>query len=476
MKQIFILVTSLVLIAGCSSSKTGKIKEKPNVLFIAVDDLNDWAGYMGNNQTITPNMDALASQGTFFNSAHCQYAVCGPSRPSVMSGMYYHNLGFGVEGSLQRKDKEVVNAVKAKGSSLIYQYFSDYGYKTMAAGKLLHHHVPKETVDVSDGRGSWDLNYDDNGKKKRLNWFGSKGLLDWGPINKPEEEMSDYKAAEWAVDQLSQNHDKPFFLMTGFLRPHTPLYIQQKYLDMYPLDDIELPPYKADDYNDIPKAAEEVWNSYPDVPWAIKNKQWRKMLQAYMACITFTDTQIGKLLKALENSPHKDNTIVVLWSDHGFHMGEKSRFQKHTAWDRSTKVPFIIVDPRPGSKNGKGKHVDANVQLIDLYPTLLELCGLPKNQKNEGRSLVPLLENATLKWDYPAYTFRRETYATVKYDSYRFIEYFDGSRELYNHVNDPNEWNNLIESGDDTYKEIIDQMQGLLQKPEVVLGYKESKE
>lgn len=197
--------------------------EKPNVIFIAVDDLNDWEGFMGNNQIITPNMDALASQGTFFRSAHCQYAVCGPSRASVMSGMYYHSLGFGPTGRLQKKDKTVVAAVKNLGSSLIYQYFADHGYKTLAAGKLLHHHVPTETVDVSHGRGPWDFNRDENGNKKRLNWFGSKGLLDWGPISKPEHEMSDYKAAEWAVDQLSQDHDKPFFLMTGFLRPHTPL-------------------------------------------------------------------------------------------------------------------------------------------------------------------------------------------------------------------------------------------------------------
>ncbi|WP_372936138.1 sulfatase [Seonamhaeicola sp.] len=475
MKQILILFINLTLMAGCSSSKKAITANKPNVLFIAVDDLNDWAGYMGNNQIITPNMDALASQGIFFNSAHCQYAVCGPSRASVMSGMYYHSLGFGTEGSIQRKDEEIVNAAKKKGSSLVYEYFADNGYKTMAAGKLLHHHVPEETVDVSNGRGSWDFNLDENGKKKRLNWFGSKGLLDWGPINKPEEEMSDYKAAEWAVDQLSQEHDKPFFLMTGFLRPHTPLYIQQKYLDMYPLDEIELPPYKEDDYNDIPKAAKEVWNSYPDVPWAIKNKQWRKIVQAYMACITFTDAQIGKILEALENSPYRDNTLVVLWSDHGFHMGEKSRFQKHTAWDRSTKVPLIIKDPRSKSTKNLPKQIEANVQLIDLYPTLLELCGLPENKKVEGRSLVPLMENPDLKWEYPAYTFRRGKYATVKYGPYRFTEYFDGSRELYNLENDPNEWNNLVHSNNDKYKEIIEQMHQLLQKPDVALGYQESK-
>lgn len=453
-------------------SGTVMATEKPNVIFIAVDDLNDWEGFMGNNQIITPNMDALASQGTFFRSAHCQYAVCGPSRASVMSGMYYHSLGFGVDTDLQQEDDAVYDAVKEKGSSLIYEYFADHGYKTMAAGKLLHHHVPEETVDVSHGRGSWDYNYDENGERERLNWFGP-GLLDWGPISKEEHEMSDYKAAEWAVDQLSQDHDKPFFLMTGFLRPHTPMYIQQKYLDMYPLDEIELPPYKADDYDDIPKAAESVWNDYPSTSWAIENNQWRKMLQAYMGCITFTDAQIGKILEALENSPYKDNTIVVLWSDHGFHMGEKSRFQKHTAWDRSTKVPMIIMDPRIGSTQGPTDPVEANVELIDIYPTLLELCGLPENKAVEGRSLVPLIENPGLEWEYPAYTFRRETYAIVKYGSYRFIEYFDGSRELYNHANDPNEWNNL--AGGDAYKAIIEEMHGLLQEPDVVLGYEESK-
>ncbi|WP_297089327.1 sulfatase [uncultured Draconibacterium sp.] len=469
MKRIFLTIAGLLLVM----SATVLAAEKPNVIFIAVDDLNDWEGYMGNSQIITPNMDALASQGTFFKSAHCQYAVCGPSRASVMSGMYYHSLGFGVDGALQQKDDAVYDAVKKKGSSLIYEYFADHGYKTMAAGKLLHHHVPEETVDVSHGRGPWDFNRDENGNQKRMNWFGSKGLLDWGPINKPENEMSDYKAAEWAVDQLSQDHDKPFFLMTGFLRPHTPLHIQQKYLDMYPLDEIELPPYKADDYDDIPKAARETWNSYPTTSWAIENNQWRKMLQAYMGCITFTDVQIGKILEALENSPYKDNTIVVLWSDHGFHIGEKERFQKHTAWDRSTKVPMIIMDPRTGPTQGSTKPVEANVQLIDLYPTLLDLCGLPANKAVEGRSLVPLIENPDIEWEYPAYTFRRETYATVKYGSYRFIEYFDGSMELYNHANDPNEWNNLADN--DKYKDVIERMHGMLQEPHAKLGYEESK-
>jgi arylsulfatase A-like enzyme len=442
---------------------------RPNVLFIAVDDLNDWVGHLGNNQIITPNMDALAAQGSVFTSAYCQYPVCGPSRASVMSGMYFHALNI---DSIQMKDDAVVEAARKLGSSLIHEYFAQHGYKTMAVGKVLHRHMPLDTVDESGGRGPWDFNEDQDGNKLRLNWHGDTGLLDWGPlINKEESEMSDYKAAEWAVEQISQKHEKPFFLMVGFMRPHTPWHIPQRYLDMYPLDKIEYPPYREDDYDNIPKAAEEVWNSYPHVSWALENDQWAKMLQAYMGCVTFVDTQIGKILDALEKSPYRDNTIIVLWSDHGFHMGEKHIFQKHTAWEQSAKVPLIIKDPRQGPT----EHIDANVQLIDIYPTLVELSGLPANKVVQGRSLFPLMRNPSLEWSYPAFTFRRNTFATVKFDSFRFTEYFDNSRELYDHEEDPYEWENLAFIPENSPQDTIANMRKLFDHPDVIGGFKESK-
>jgi arylsulfatase A-like enzyme len=453
---------ALVLSTLCS------VAEKPNVLFIAVDDLNDWAGYRGTEQAVTPNMDRLAEQGTWFSNAYCQYPLCGPSRASVMSGVYYHQLK---PDQLQVKDKFVEKQAEAMGSKLLHAVFKEHGYKTMAVGKILHHYLPKKNLDVSGGRDNWDFNEDKNGNRIRSNWppdlnpATAKTLTDWGVyVGKngagTEADMSDSRTAEWAVARLREKHDKPFMLMVGFLHPHVPWYVPQKYFDMIDPEKIVLPPYRADDLDDVPAAGHKTINEgYPRTEWAIKNDQWRNIVHAYLANIAFADAKIGQVLDALESSPYGDNTIVVLWSDHGYHMGEKNTFQKHTLWNRSAEAPLMIRVPESMRKQLKPGRCDRVVGMIDIYPTLLDLCNLPANEVVEGRSLQPLLKNPDAEWDYPAFTFGKSGGKSLRYGSYRYIQYGDGSMELYDLELDPNEWTNLAQ--DPAYEATIRKLSAL---------------
>ncbi|MEM9283287.1 MAG: sulfatase [Verrucomicrobiota bacterium] len=440
--------------------------EKPNVLLIAVDDLNDWAGYRGHEQVISPNMDRLARESVWFSRAYCQYPVCGPSRASLMSGFYFHQLE---SDTLGISDRDVAKKAESMGSQLLHSYFGKHGYKTMAVGKILHRHLPDEGLDLSGGRGGWGTLEDRKGNRLKLQWQSQKTMTDWGITHERENKMSDSEAADWARDRLAEEHEEPFFLMVGFLRPHVPWYVPERYYEMYDPEAIELPPFLRSDLDDVPDAGKETLNDgYPRTEWARENDQWRNMIHAYLASITFVDRKIGQVLDALEASPHADNTVVVLWSDHGYHLGEKNTFQKHTLWDRSAKAPLIIKSPA----NGKGEYdlgrCDRVVGLIDLYPTLVDLCGLPANDKVVGRSLKPLLKDRKTKWNYPALTYRKEGGKSIQYADYRYIEYGDGSMELYDHGEDPNEWTNL--AGNPEYAEVLGEMKEKFQEAHLEAG------
>lgn len=437
------LIVCLFSLLGATVSTSAETSpaDKPNVLFIAVDDLNDWAGYRGDTQVISPHMDRLASEGTWFSRSYCQYPLCGPSRASVMSGVYYHQIK---PNRPQVKDAFVEKQVRAMGSDLLHAYFKKHGYKTMAAGKILHRHLPKKNLDLSGGRGDWDHNEDADGKHIESNWVSSKTLTDWAVYTGKENEMSDSRAADWAVARLGEKHQKPFLLMVGFLRPHVPWHVPQRYFDLYDREKLVLPEYKADDLDDVPDAGKAtISERYPRTEWAIRENQWRPIVHAYLASISFADAKVGQVLDALENSAYRDNTIVVLWSDHGYHLGEKNTFQKHTLWDRSAVAPLIIQVPPAMRATMKPGRCDRVVGMIDLYPTLLDLCGLPANSTVVGRSLRPLLEAPEAEWDVPAFTFLKEGAKSVRHGSYRYIEYGDGSAELYDHQSDPHEWTNL---------------------------------
>ncbi len=412
-------------------------QNKPNVLFIAVDDLNNFSSdcnsYSG---AITPNMDKLAKQSIVFNKAFCQWPTCGPSRSSIMSGLYPTTIG----GKEKISDEGLQARAKELGTKLLHEYFADYGYKTFAAGKICHNHVPKGSVDESDGRGSFTAGLGRMG----VNFKSKKTSTDWASVEQPDNEFPDYRVASWGIEKLKEKHDDPFFLMLGFLSPHVPWYVNKKWFDLYDKDKITLPPYKKDDFDDIPKISKElnIQKHMPSTEWAIKNNQWKNILHAYLASVSFADAQLGRVLKALEKSKYKENTIIVFWSDHGYHMGEKNTFQKHSLWERAGRVPFMISAPFLK----KGKSVDKAVGLLDIYPTLLELCGLPNNDKNEGRSLVPLLKKPKTKWSHPVVTTWRGGGVAIQNDRYRYIIYPNGEEELYDHFKDPNEWTNIASS------------------------------
>ncbi len=464
----FVLRTVVATLLMCALHVSHAGDPRPNVLFIAVDDLNNWTGYAGDPNAITPNMDKLASEGVFFSRAYCSYPLCGPSRASVMSGVYFSELNA---SKTQPDDSEVEEKIEALGSSLLHTYLGDHGYKTMAVGKILHRHVPSGSVDLSGGRDNWDFNEDEAGDRIRSNWppdlnpDTASTLTDWGIYvgdngAGTEADMSDSKAAAWAVDRLQETHAEPFMLMVGFLHPHVPWYVPQSYYDMYDKDNLVMPQYNPDDWDDIPAAGlDNINDGYPRTEWAIENNQWTNIVHAYLANITYADAKIGEVLDALEASPYNTNTIVILWSDHGYHMGEKNTFQKHTLWDRSGVAPLIIKAPGMTTNT----ECSSVVSLLDLYPTLVDLCGLPPNDKTRGQSLKPLLENPALSWDDPAFTYKHGIEA-VQYGDLRYIEYEDGSQELYDHTNDPEEWTNLV--GNVNYAETIIALQNMAPWPE----------
>jgi len=426
------LLTSNPLLAQSS-------EKKPNVLFISVDDLNDFPFFAQRYpDAITPHLDSLAKRGMVFSNAHCQFPLCGPSRASIMSGLLPSTLRY----DNHMGDAQAQTRARKLGTELLHSYFSKSGYKTMAVGKICHHHVPEGSVDTSGGRG--DVR-EGTGKLK-ANWPQRGTQTDWAMAPERDDMLPDHKAADWAVKQLQQNHDKPFFLMVGFLRPHVPWYVPKKWFDLYDKTKLTLPPYKENDLDDVPEMAKEINISkhMPRTQWAIENNQWRNILHAYLACISFADHQVGKVLEALDASPYKDNTIIVLWSDHGYHMGEKDTFQKHSLWERSSHVPLIFAGPGVSP----GLRCDRVVSLLDIYPTLVDMCALPANPKNEGHSLVPLIEDPSTPWPYPAITGWKKDSFAVQSERYRYIRYGDGSEELYDHQNDLNEWTNLAGTSD----------------------------
>ncbi len=423
-----------VLVVGVCALLTAVAAERPNVLFIAVDDLNDFAYFARcYPDAKTPNLDRLAQRGMVFTQAHCQFPLCGPSRASVMSGLLPTTLGY----DDHMKDEALAKHARKLGTDLLHTYFSRHGYSTLAVGKICHHHVPKGSVDASGGRGAFNGG---TGNLKK-HWPQQGTSTDWAMAPERDEDLPDHQAAAWAVEQLQVKHDKPFFLMVGFLRPHVPWYVPKKWYDLYDKEKLTLPPYDPKDLDDVPEIAKRIsiLKQMPRTDWAIETNQWRDMVQAYLACVSFADHQIGRVLDALDQSPYRDNTVIVLWSDHGYHLGEKNTFQKQSLWQRSSHVPLVIAGPGVSS----GARCERLVGLIDLYPTLVEMCGLPANPSNQGRSLLPLLQQPAREWPHPVLTGWLENSFALQTERYRYIRYGDGSEELYDHQNDLKEWTNL---------------------------------
>ena len=461
--------TLILSLAVCLLCMVGKIEgkdlnqqdEKPNILFIAIEDLNDWTGILkGNPQARTPHVDKLASRGVVFTNAHCAAPACGPSRAAIMTGIRPSTSGNYVNRS------SIVRNPILNNSVLLPEFFQQNGYYVAGSGKLFHGaHFNNEV----QGRG-----FDDYYPSKTQDLFpwidrfsgprpmnGMKNIAryaDWGPYA-PDvklEDVNDGKTAKWAAETLLGGELKePFFLGTGIFQPHLPNYALQKYFDRFPLDEIELPEgYREGDLEDVPKASAKQRH----IAWLKKIKaagQWKPAIQAYLASTAMTDDLIGQIVGALEKSKYADNTIIVLWSDHGFQLGEKERWAKYSLWERSTRVNLVWVAPgvtKPGST------CDKPVNLLDVYPTLASLTGCkPPEKQLEGNDLSVLMKNPEAPWDKTSLTtFGYKNYG-VRSERYRYIVYADGSEELYDHEKDKWEWHNLADSPE--YADIKKEMQ-----------------
>ena len=429
-------------------------KQKPNVLLLAVDDMNDWIGCLGKTpRAITPNIDKLAGRGVNFSNAHTAGVFCAPSRAAIFSGQFASTTGCYQSGTYFVDHPEIES---------LQTSFAKAGYSTFGAGKLFHH--PAGAIDIRN----WTHFFLRNPEQRKTGWpmnswseetpfpanfpasIYNRGqeitggmFLEWAGIpNHREEDMADTKRANWAVEQLRKRHDKPFFLAVGLYAPHYPNYCPQKYFDLYDPDKIELPPIKKDDLEDLPDKIRKMKTARSRILQKLQSLDaWDDAIHGYLANISYADAMIGRVLNALEQSPYADNTIVVLWSDHGYHLGEKGDWGKHTLWERTSNVPFIWAGPGVA----KNKTTDVTVSLIDLYPTFREMCGLPQTKQTlEGQSIASTLANPDQAEDRSVFLphMHPGEYAIINRD-WRYVRYGEDGEELYDLREDPHEWNNL---------------------------------
>ncbi|XZE55010.1 sulfatase [Planctomycetaceae bacterium SH139] len=403
---------------------------QPNVLVIAIDDLNDWIGCLaGHPQVQTPHIDALAARGVLFTNAHVQATFCGPSRISLLSGRYPRTTGcYGFERYSQ--------LASLRNHPPFPLHFRQHGYQTLGGGKIFHHGTGDGWV-----AEAWQTIFHAGSNPRppgKIHW--EKPVWDWGPWPQHDSQMGDYELAQAAADALHQPYEKPFFITVGFRRPHVPLHVPPKWFAAYPEETVILPTVSADDLADLPHP-EFALETYfaPRHAEVVDKDLWRSLVQAYLASIAFVDHCVGEVLRGLDAGPNRNQTIVILLSDHGFHLGEKQHWAKRTLWEETTRIPLIIAGPDVESN----RRTDAAVGLIDIYPTLCDLTGVPMPAGLEGRSLKPLLKDPTETWDRPAFTTFQPGDLAVRTRNWRYIVYPDGSEELYDHQNDPNEWSNL---------------------------------
>ena len=422
---------------------TAHSQQKPNVLFISVDDLNDWIEPLGGHpQAKTPNFNRLAAQGVTFTKNYCPSPGCNPSRSAVMTGQ--HPSTSGMYSNYQDWRKAMPDAVT------LGDHFRQNGYFSAGAGKIFHYTQtdPKgwEAYFPSLEKPMPDHHYPNPGGTVNMPKFkGMYGDFDWAPIPLKDAETGDAKSVDWICKQMERSHDRPFFLACGIYRPHLPWYVPQKYFDLHPLDSIQLPKIKENDQSDLSERGLNITNRGGGYhKHVIAAKQWKQAVQGYLASISFADAMLGKLLDTLEKSPYAKNTIIVLWSDHGWQLGEKKHWRKFALWDNVARCPLMI---KTIDRKSAGKSCPRVTSLMDIYPTLVDLCGLSANDKLDGRSLVPLLENPTQEWNHPALTSYDVTEFAVSTEDWRYLRLIDGSEELYHLKNDPEEWTNLAQDG-----------------------------
>jgi choline-sulfatase len=423
--------------------------ERPNIVFIAIDDQNDWIGHLGGHPLAkTPHLDRLAARGTTFTNAHCNAPLCNPSRTSLMLGLRPTTTGiYGLAPWFR-------TLPKWKDRVALPQHFAASGYRTLATGKIYHGGTgdggPKgKAKAAAEPEFQITGQFGGIGSKPSTKLIpatpmGNHPLMDWGvwPPDNDDTTKGDYQVASWAVEQIqSAPKDQPFFLAAGFFLPHVPCYATQKWFDLYPDDDSVLPAIREDDRSDTPRFSWYLHWSLPEprLKWVRENNQWRNLVRSYLASTSFVDAQIGRIMDALEETGLADNTIVVVWGDHGWHLGEKGITGKNTLWDDGTRVPLIFAGPGVKPR----QRCTRPAELLDIYPTLIELAGLPPRDDLEGLSLVPQLRDAAATRERPAITSHNQGNHGIRSERWRYIRYADGSEELYDTEADPHEWNNL---------------------------------
>lgn len=430
-----LLLAALAVWSAPAGAQVAETK-KPNVLFIIADDLNDWIGPMkGHPQAQTPHLDKLAARGVTFMNAQVSAPICNPSRASFMTGRRPSTTGLydNLQPAMQHIPRKVA----------INDYVRDFGYTSLGAGKIYHYRNYRAE--------DWDkvvFHTDDtlpnHPANRRPGPFGYRMFTEGKPDEpfneqRAESKLTDAQTVSWCIEQLNEERKEPFFMVCGIHRPHTPWDVPKKYFDLYPADSIQLPAVLTNDLADVPPAGIEFAKPNGVHAEVLKRGIWHDRVRAYLASVSFADAQIGRLLDALEKSKHRDNTIIVFVSDHGWHLGEKQHWAKSALWRQATRVPFIWVAPgltRPGTK------CDRAVDLTSIVPTLCELTGLPIPKHVEGISIKPLLANPKAEWKQPAITTHLRNNHAITTEDWRYIRYADGSEELYNQKTDPNEWTN----------------------------------
>lgn len=419
--------------------------DRPNVVFIAIDDLNDWVGCLGGHpQVQTPRIDDLARRGVNFANAHCQAPICNPSRISMLlgklpstTGHYFLAPGF--------RDVPVT-----RDAETMFQVFRRGGYRTETMGKIFHGRADAASFDhIEKTTGRRGIN-----KKLNHDLPGSHPSWDWGQVDIADEDQRDFHTAAWAADRIEQlgKRDEPFVLAIGFHLPHVPIYASKKWFDLYPPRTLIMPPVDDSDLDDVPPIAIDLTLN-PTAPrhrWMRENGQDRRAVRAYLASISFIDHLVGMVVDSIDASGLGNDTIVVLFSDHGFHLGEKDKWAKRSLWQRSTRVPLIITGP---AVQAIGSTCRAPVGLIDVYPTLADLCELPADDSLDGHSLRDLLVDADADWDHPAICTFGPGNHSIHTRGYHYIRYRDGAEELYRHPSDANEFDNL--ASDEAFAEVI---------------------
>jgi len=411
--------------------------KRPNILFIAIDDLRTWVGCYGEGQAITPNLDRLARQAMRFSRAYCAAPLCNPSRTALITGMRPSTTGV---------YWNTINWIRALPNVMtIPLWFKQHGYYVAGAGKITHARMVRysdwdDFGPINDSYEGEDRGNDITGGQRRREEI-HVGRFHWHIVpNNHEKDLIDYRITSYVIAKLKRRYDRPFFLACGIHRPHVPWNVPKKYFDLYPLHRVHQPKINPHDLDDVSPVGRRM--AHPEVDEAIRRVPHgpEKVIQAYLAATSFADAQIGRLLDALERSPYRDNTIIVLWSDHGWHHGEKQHWAKTVLWEEATRAPMMWMVPgltRPGSV------CDRPVDYTCIFPTLCDLAGLPIPKQCEGVSIRPLLANPKAEWNRPAVSTMGYMNHAVRDGRWRYIRYMDGSEELYDHQTDPLEWVNL---------------------------------